>query len=119
MSPEPIPVNRKRSSLSRFDRVSVAIAYQKGDHSTPEPFLVASEVREALIRTTGRGKSIETLTAMGQGGRLPAYRDESRLTRSGGHPTFFLWSEVYPVLARPGKERGAGQIVRIVPAKRK
>lgn len=108
--------NQNRGSL----RLNLALTWAQGDRSTPEPLLSAREVRDLLRGLTGRGKSEETLLAMGQAGEIPAYEDRRRRCRNGSHPTVFRWSEVGPLLVAQGRHSGPpGKVVRIVPAKRR
>ena len=119
MEPSTKEVNRSRQVSTSFDRLEIARRWQAGDHSIPEPYLYAHEIRTLLLETTGKGRAEETLLTMGQAGDIPAYQDLSRKTRNGSHPTVFRWSEVMPILAGHGRNQGSlSKIVPIVPKKR-
>lgn len=108
------PVNRFSSEVVSFDVLSKAKAWLAGDRSYEEPFISAHQVVHLLKEDRGRGMDVRKLIALAELGEIPGYRDTSRGTRWGGHPTVFKWSEVRASLMG-GAHGPTSKIVRIAP----
>lgn len=113
MSQEPEPVKGISPKVMGVDVLSRARAWVGGDRSFEEPFLSATQIVHLLKEDRGRGMDVRKLLSLAELGEITAYRDTSRGTRWGGHPTVFRWSEVRPVLL--GRGHGIpSRIVRII-----
>ncbi len=110
----PEPVNSFSVEVIGFDVLSKAKAWVGGDRSFDEPYISALQVVQLLKEDRGRGMDVRKLIALAELGEVPGYKDTSRGTRWGGHPTVFKWSEVRASLL--GRTHGpASKIVRIAP----